>query len=64
MPVEVVDIRPLNDIVDGLSFIRENATLLPRFENDSIESLSCLHAAEHFGLGRYGDSIDPGVGTS
>lgn len=23
------------------------------------DSLSCLHAIEHFGLGRYGDPIDP-----
>jgi hypothetical protein len=23
------------------------------------DSLSCLHTIEHFGLGRYGDSIDP-----
>jgi len=25
----------------------------------SVESLSSLHAVEHFGLGRYGDPIDP-----
>ena len=25
----------------------------------SVESLSCLHTIEHFGLGRYGDKIDP-----
>jgi hypothetical protein len=23
------------------------------------DSISCLHAIEHFGLGRYGDNIDP-----
>ena len=23
------------------------------------DSLSCLHALEHFGLGRYGDPVDP-----
>lgn len=23
------------------------------------DSLSCLHAIEHFGLGRYGDPVDP-----
>jgi hypothetical protein len=28
-------------------------------QNDSIASLSSLHAAEHFGLGRYSDPIDP-----
>jgi hypothetical protein len=26
--------------------------------NDYSDSLSCLHALEHFGLGRYGDPID------
>jgi SAM-dependent methyltransferase len=26
---------------------------------DYCDSLSCLHALEHFGLGRYGDPIDP-----
>ena len=24
-----------------------------------FDSISCLHALEHFGLGRYGDMIDP-----
>ncbi len=26
---------------------------------DITDSISCLHAIEHFGLGRYGDPIDP-----
>ena len=26
--------------------------------DESVESLSSLHAAEHFGLGRYGDTVD------
>ena len=29
------------------------------FPSDSIPSISCLHAVEHVGLGRYGDPIDP-----
>lgn len=29
------------------------------FVDNSIPSLSSLNAAEHFGLGRYGDKIDP-----
>ena len=29
------------------------------FASNSIPSLSCLHAIEHVGLGRYGDPIDP-----
>jgi hypothetical protein len=28
-------------------------------KNNSIESVSSLHVAEHFGLGRYSDPIDP-----
>jgi hypothetical protein len=32
------------------------------FKNDSVVSLSCLHVAEHIGLGRYGDPLDP-LGT-
>lgn len=29
------------------------------FEDNSIQSLSCMHVVEHVGLGRYGDSLDP-----
>ncbi|WP_157151415.1 DUF268 domain-containing protein [Brachyspira sp. SAP_772] len=29
------------------------------FEDNSIESISCMHAIEHIGLGRYGDEVDP-----
>ena len=59
MPVTVIDIRVLNSTVEGLQFIQDDATQLRGFEENSIDSLSCLHAAEHFGLGRYGDPIDP-----
>jgi len=59
MPVTIIDIRDLNSQVTGLNFLRDDATELPRVANDSVESLSSLHAAEHFGLGRYSDPIDP-----
>lgn len=59
MPVTVIDVRPLPSAVPGLSFIRDDATSLPSFGDQCAESISCLHAAEHFGLGRYGDPIDP-----
>lgn len=59
MPVEVIDIRPLTSTVDGLTFLQSDATHLSNILDDSIESLSSLHAVEHFGLGRYGDPIDP-----
>jgi len=59
MPVEVVDIRPLASGVVGLRFLQTDATDLLALADNSIESLTSLHAAEHFGLGRYGDAIDP-----
>jgi uncharacterized protein DUF268 len=59
MPVDCVDIRPLRSEVEGLTFVRSDATRLREFETASVASLSSLHAAEHFGLGRFGDPIDP-----
>jgi hypothetical protein len=59
MPVTIVDIRPLDAHIEGLSFIRDDASDLANVEVDSVNSLSSLHAAEHFGLGRYGDPVDP-----
>jgi hypothetical protein len=59
MPVRVIDIRPLDSDVDGLTFQQGDATDLRGIATGSIESLSSLHAVEHIGLGRYGDSVDP-----
>lgn len=57
--VTQIDIRPLDYIVPGLEFINADATNLDGVEDGSIESLSALCSLEHFGLGRYGDDIDP-----
>jgi SAM-dependent methyltransferase len=59
MPVTVVDIRALESAVEGLTFVRGDMCHLDAIESGSIESLSCLHAIEHVGLGRYGDPVDP-----
>ena len=59
MPVTVIDIRPLVSKVDGLTYLQDDATSLSMLKANSVPSLSSLHAAEHFGLGRYGDPIDP-----
>lgn len=56
--VDVVDIRPLPHAVPGLTFVLDDATSLASIPDKSVESLSSLHAVEHFGLGRYGDAID------
>lgn len=58
--VEVIDIRPLPHAIRGVRFhqldlMRE----IPAEWIDSTDSLSCLHTIEHFGLGRYGDELDP-----
>lgn len=59
MPVAQLDIRPLKSSVEGLSFIQGNATTMESFADNSVVSLSSLHVVEHFGLGRYGDPVDP-----
>ncbi len=59
MPVTIIDIRQLDSNIPGLSFIRDDATQLAQLPSNSVESLSSLHAAEHFGLGRYSDPVDP-----
>ena len=61
MPVTMIDIRPLddNDLIENLKFIQSDATNLENIPDNSINSLSSLCAPEHFGLGRYGDSIAP-----
>ena len=57
--IEIVDIRPLNSTGhENIVFVRHDLMSdksLP-LESDSV---SCLHAIEHFGLGRYGDTLDP-----
>ncbi len=57
--IEVFDIRPIAAQVPGVTF--RQASLMQPAEGmtDYCDSLSCLHALEHFGLGRYGDPIDP-----
>ena len=57
--ITLLDIRPLELNVENLNFIQTDATNLKEIKDNSIDSISCLHAVEHFGLGRYGDPIDP-----
>ena len=57
VPIEYYDYRPANLILSNLSSGHADLTSLP-FEDDSIESISCMHTIEHVGLGRYGDPLD------
>lgn len=57
--IEVFDIRPITAIVPGIVFRQADLMSLDDSLTGSCDSISCLHALEHFGLGRYGDPIDP-----
>ena len=57
--VAMIDIRAFPYKIDNLETIIADATELVQIEDNSIESMSALHSIEHFGLGRYGDPIDP-----
>lgn len=56
--VAFVDIRPLDAGIEDLESIAGSVLALP-FADRSLSSVSCLHVAEHIGLGRYGDPLDP-----
>lgn len=61
--IEVFDVRSISTAVPGVVFRQAdlmNSALLPTEGKEGYcDSLSCLHAIEHFGLGRYGDPINP-----
>lgn len=57
--VNVIDIRPFPSQAENLYTVVDDATMLNQFDEDSVLSLSALCSLEHFGLGRYGDPIDP-----
>lgn len=58
IPIEFYDYRPARITLDNLECRSADLLKLP-FEDNSLQSLSCMHAVEHVGLGRYGDDIDP-----
>jgi hypothetical protein len=61
--IEVFDVRPITTTIPGVVFrqadFMSTESLPEASEGGYCDSLSCLHALEHFGLGRYGDSINP-----
>ena len=57
-PIICWDIRPPQFKLPRFEFRQGSVLSLPVTDR-SITSLSCLHVAEHIGLGRYGDTIDP-----
>lgn len=56
--LEVIDMRPLSVSHPNIIFRQCDLRHLPDDLIASCDSVSCLHALEHFGLGRYGDAVD------
>lgn len=57
-PIEVLDIRKQDSKVTNITFRQADLMQLPQGMVNYCDSISSLHALEHFGLGRYGDPID------
>ncbi|MCX5900060.1 MAG: DUF268 domain-containing protein [Proteobacteria bacterium] len=58
VPVRFYDYRPAPLNLENLESGAADLLSLP-FPDASVASLSCMHVAEHIGLGRYGDPLDP-----
>jgi hypothetical protein len=57
-PIEIFDIRQLTSKIHNVNYNQcDMMGVLPICYYNYCDSLSCLHALEHFGLGRYGDPI-------
>ncbi len=59
MEIDVLDIRPMTTSATNIIFHQRDMMSSEVEYFESFNSVSCLHALEHFGLGRYGDDIDP-----
>ena len=57
IPVDFYDFRPADVTLTNFTSLPGNLVSLS-FEDNSLESISCMHVVEHIGLGRYGDPID------
>jgi hypothetical protein len=57
--LDVLDIRPIHSGMRNVRFVQADLMKDVGSLASSTDSLSCLHALEHFGLGRYGDPVDP-----
>jgi len=56
--IEIIDIREQTSKTENIVFRRADLMQLPDNMTNAFDSISSLHAIEHFGLGRYGDPID------
>lgn len=56
--IEIFDIRNMESNVENIVFKKADLSARDFGLENYTDSISSLHAIEHFGLGRYGDSID------
>jgi hypothetical protein len=56
--IEIIDIRHIESKSKNIRFMQADLMNTSFSFPEKTPSLSCLHAIEHFGLGRYGDPID------
>ncbi len=57
--IEVFDIRPITSDIPNVIFKQADLMHPSKVLIEYCDSVSCLHALEHFGLGRYGDPVEP-----
>lgn len=57
--ITVLDIRPVESSSKNIQFAQADLMNPDSVSGLTSDSVSCLHVLEHFGLGRYGDQIDP-----
>lgn len=57
--IHVLDIRPLVQTIPNVTFSQFDIMQGAGEFASTADAVSSLHVIEHFGLGRYGDSIDP-----
>lgn len=57
--IELLDVRKMESTIRNVTFKQADVMDGNNVPEDYCDSVSSLHALEHFGLGRYGDPIDP-----
>ena len=54
--LDVMDVRPMSGLPENIRFIEKDLMSSEKII-EQYDMITCLHAIEHFGLGRYGDSL-------
>ena len=57
--ISVLDVRPLSESGHPNIEFQRMDVMGADVPKNVADSISCLHALEHFGLGRYGETVNP-----